>query len=338
MHKSEESQLKELDLYTQDFAFRTLIQEVDNKIIKLDPYFQRTYKRDKEWHEKWSKFIESCLMRIPLPSCYLREFEDWTFDVIDWVQRITTINNYFKNNFRLDWLSIMESLNWKFFSELNSVHQTDIKNYTMRCIILRRNNPEYIVNEIFARLNQWAVSLSLQEIRKALYYGSFYKLLEKLWENIYIKQVAGNKKSNDLLNQELVLRYFSMSWSLENYNDKLNLYLDKFLSDNKNLSQEQIDDLEKDFNQILWKAIDTFWVDSFSNTTNERKKKSGVVFDLIMRFCKNHQEIEIDKIELIKRLNKFYTDEIYKKSVSGWIWQKSNILKRRKLLLEYLTG
>jgi hypothetical protein len=67
-------------------------------------------------------------------------------------------------------LSVIPELNGKKFKDLNPVYQTDLKNYTIRCIILRRTNPEDIVNEIFARLNQGSVVLSAQEIRKALYH------------------------------------------------------------------------------------------------------------------------------------------------------------------------
>lgn len=47
--------------------------------------------------------------------------------------------------------------------------QNDLKNYTIRCVILRKKNDERMVREIFARLNQGAMILHDQEIRHALY-------------------------------------------------------------------------------------------------------------------------------------------------------------------------
>jgi hypothetical protein len=43
---------QELDLYSQDYAFRILVQDIEEKTIKLDPIFQRTYKWDKDNNER----------------------------------------------------------------------------------------------------------------------------------------------------------------------------------------------------------------------------------------------------------------------------------------------
>jgi hypothetical protein len=64
-----------LDLYPIDYPFETLVSRItamDPKLI-LNPEFQRKYKWDKEGWGRASKFIESCLMRIPLPPCYSRK-------------------------------------------------------------------------------------------------------------------------------------------------------------------------------------------------------------------------------------------------------------------------
>jgi hypothetical protein len=326
---------KELDLYSQDYAFRTLVQEVWNKIINLNPRFQREYKWDKDWNKRWSKFIESCLMRIPLPACYFREFDNWNFDVIDWVQRITTIKNFIENKFPLEGLSVIENLNWKFFNELDPVNQTDIKNYTMRCIILRRTNPLSIVNEIFARLNQWSVKLSEQEIRKALYDWNFYKLLEELSNNKFIKTLAWKKKSDDLLNHELVLRFFCMSTDLKDYNWLLHEYLDDFMIKNRDLDKDQINKFKILFNQTIDTINKIFWDFPFSNSNKERKKSSIVIYDLLMRYCRQYDLTKIDGVK--EKLSNFFWDEAYKKSVSWWVRQKQNIIKRRKLLIKYFS-
>jgi uncharacterized protein with ParB-like and HNH nuclease domain len=63
-----------LDLYPIDYPFETLVTRMKAQQPKLilTPEFQRKYKWDKEGWGRASKFIESCLMRIPLPSCLLR--------------------------------------------------------------------------------------------------------------------------------------------------------------------------------------------------------------------------------------------------------------------------
>lgn len=327
---------QELDLYSQDYAFRILVQDIEEKTIKLDPIFQRTYKWDKDNNERWSKFIESCFMRIPLPSCYFREVENGTFDVIDWVQRLTTIKNFLNNNFELEGLSVFPELNGKKFKDLNPVYQTDLKNYTIRCIILRRTNPEDIVNEIFARLNQGSVVLSAQEIRKALYHWNFYKLLVRLWGDSRIKKLASTK-ANDLYHHELVLRFFCMSDNnLLRYNDRLQEYLNNFIIKNKNATSEKIEEYEALFLETLDSAYQYFGTTPFSNINNKRKKDSIAIYDLIMRFCRNYKDILPSLENIPQKMQTFFESEEYLKTISWGIVQKSNIQKRRNLLLKHL--
>ena len=79
---------KTLNLFPIDYPFETLSARIRAKPpkLKLDPDFQRKYKWDKEGWERASRFIESCLMRIPLPACYFAEKDDGSHLVIDGVQ------------------------------------------------------------------------------------------------------------------------------------------------------------------------------------------------------------------------------------------------------------
>ena len=90
-------EIKTLNLYPIDYPFETLVSRINSDPPKLilDPEFQRKYKWDKEGWGRASKFIESCLMRIPLPSCYFAEDESGKHFVIDGVQRLTTIKLFF---------------------------------------------------------------------------------------------------------------------------------------------------------------------------------------------------------------------------------------------------
>lgn len=93
---------KVLNLYPIDYPFETLVQRAKSNKLILNPDFQRKYKWDKDGNERASKFIESCLMRIPLPACYFAEKENGNHEVIDGVQRITTIKRFFDNEFKLE--------------------------------------------------------------------------------------------------------------------------------------------------------------------------------------------------------------------------------------------
>jgi hypothetical protein len=90
-------------------------------------------------------------MRIPLPACYFAENEKGNHDVIDGVQRITTIKKFFNNEFRLEGLTVFKELEGKLFSEIGD-YKNELESTTIRCVILRKENPKELVKEIFAQL------------------------------------------------------------------------------------------------------------------------------------------------------------------------------------------
>ena len=92
MNPSEKT--KVLNLYPIDYPFETLVDRAQKNKLILDPDFQRKYKWDKDGNDRCSKFIESCLMRIPLPAFYLAEEENGNHLEIDGVQRITKIMRF----------------------------------------------------------------------------------------------------------------------------------------------------------------------------------------------------------------------------------------------------
>lgn len=106
-----------LNLYPIDYPFETLVSRIKADVPKLilNPEFQRKYKWDKDGWLRASKFIESCLMRIPLPSCYFAEDEDRRHLVIDGVQRLTTIRRFFDDEFSLEGMTTFKSLEGKKF-------------------------------------------------------------------------------------------------------------------------------------------------------------------------------------------------------------------------------
>lgn len=69
-------------------------EEDDEKILDLSPDFQRDY----VWDDvRKSRLIESILLNIPLPVFYFARDKDGKLQVVDGVQRLTTIYKFFHN-------------------------------------------------------------------------------------------------------------------------------------------------------------------------------------------------------------------------------------------------
>ncbi|MBD2614365.1 MAG: DUF262 domain-containing protein [Nostoc sp. ZfuVER08] len=335
---NQDNQEKTLNLYPIDYPFETLHSRITAKSPKLilNPDFQRKYKWDKDGWERSSKFIESCLMRIPLPSCYFAEFEDGKHMVIDGVQRLTTIVRFFNDEFALEGLSSFEELEGKKFSEIGQ-YKSELESTTIRCIILRKENPKYLIREIFSRLNQGAVELSDQEIRHAIYPGEFDNLLSELANLETVKKFGlgkdGKKVKDSLEAEELVLRYFALKGTLDNYQDRLSKYLDEYTVSKQSITLEEIEILRNEFNSTIDKCVAIFERDVFIDTTKQKRRQAIVYYDLLM-----YSFSDIDKEILMKNKdsiqNKFKElcklDD-FQRTLSSGLQNKSSILRRRKL-------
>lgn len=330
------SENKILNLYPIDYPFETLVERVKKNKLVLDPEFQRKYKWDKDGNERASRFIESCLMRIPLPACYFAERDDNSQEVIDGVQRITTILNFFNDEFKLEGLSIFTELEGKKFSELNEL-KSELETTTIRCIVLRKDNRRELVNEIFARLNQGAVELTPQEIRHAVYPGLFDKLLSKLSENEIIKNFkqgeTGRGQKDGREAEELVLRFFALNNSLDDYDSKLTKYLDAHMKSQTQISGDQILVLERKFISTLEKCVIVFGDAIFTYQNRQQPRQSFAIYDLLMWSLSNEDKgfIESKKNEIFTAFTNLCETSEFSKTMAGGLQNKSAIITRRNM-------
>lgn len=332
MSKSNQAE-KTLNLYPIDYPFETISSRIRAKPtkLKLDPEFQRKYKWDKEGWERASRFIESCLMRIPLPACYFAENEDGTHLVIDGVQRLTTIEKFFNDEFALEGLTTFAELEGKKFSELGS-YKAELEATTIRCIILRKENPEYLIQEIFSRLNQGAVKLSDQEVRHAIYLGPLNDLLIELAKTPAISNF-GNTTKDSREGEELVLRFFALQDDLAGYEGRLSRFLDSYMRENAKASDAKIKKLRESFNSTLGICQHIFGTTAFTDTTKDKPRQSIVHYDLLMNSLSKYTKSQIKgkEAKIREAFEKLCKKSEFQRTLSGGIQNKVSILKRREL-------
>ncbi|WP_037316954.1 DUF262 domain-containing protein [Ruegeria halocynthiae] len=338
---------KTLSLNTVDYPFETLVARVTANPPKLilDPDFQRKFKWDKEGWDRSSKFIESCLMRIPLPSCYFAEMDDGRQLVIDGVQRITTICKFMNDDFALSGLETLSHLNGKKFSDLTS-EARDLESTTIRCIVLRRENPEEIVAEIFSRLNQGGVDLSDQEIRHALFPGKFNDLLSELAETKEVKNFKIGKRSsarNDSLEgEELVLRFFAMNNDLKSYEGNLKSFLDRFMKTHKGDGAAEVKRFRSEFVAALDRCKIVFGGDNelFTSLSGQRRRQGLVYFDLQMSTLSafSKRDLRAHKTAIRDAWEEMCSSREFKRLTEGGVQRKSSVGLRNKIWKEKLDS
>lgn len=90
----------------KQFTIENTVNKIQKQEIDLNPDFQRKF----VWTDitRKSRLIESILLRIPLPVFYLSQDEDGIYHVLDGLQRLTVLNSYLSNEFRLKNLEYLD--------------------------------------------------------------------------------------------------------------------------------------------------------------------------------------------------------------------------------------
>jgi len=213
-------EVRNLRTQSYDKSVRDLISMIDDGSIDLDPDYQRNYLWD---NKKASLLIESFLLNIPIPVIYVAENDDSEWNVIDGLQRLTSLNRFFKNEFRLSRLDVLNELNGLTFHNLPPKAKRILGNGMIRVVVLLAETHPEIKYDVFMRLNTGAVKLNEQELRNCLYRGELNNLLKDLRsDKRFLKCLKLDKPHNRFVDAEIILRFFAMHDGYDIENKKMN--------------------------------------------------------------------------------------------------------------------
>lgn len=270
---------RKLYIQRQDKAIVDLVRMIKDGDILLAPYFQRNY----VWSKKTaSKFIESLLLNIPIPTIFVAEKENGVWDVVDGQQRLTAIYNFCCKDFALSGLETLTEYNFQMFIELEDKIKRNFNNVSLPIVIIGNNSSPNVKFDIFMRLNQGSIKLNEQELRNCLYRGSFMNLVKELGENTELLKILSGKKTfiDRLQHHELIIRYFAMKEVVDNvkwevdknkYAGRMVFVINQFLEKNRDADIEKQRIYEKDFVENIKKVYKVFENDSFKQFNRETK-------------------------------------------------------------------
>lgn len=329
---------------TMDVLLRRLKQES----IVLAPSFQRK--------EVWditrkSRLIESIMLNIPLPMFYVAADERGFWEVVDGLQRLSTIRDFMLGNKDGVFLQLknLEFLNerygnkaWKAI-ENNSSHQklvNSIYETEMRFTIIEPGTPEAVKRNIFKRINTGGMPLTAQEIRHALYEGPSSELLQTLVNSADFISTIGKKLDDSRMGaSELILRLISFmilprsdykqgmdSW-LSNTMRSINLFpnvsneeLEKIFSPEKPpvLKINSIDEIKSKFSLAMTRARLIFGEHSFRKSLPGYDRKSPInksLFEIWGNQLADIAESDFDKLFANRELVHKKQEELFQDSV-----------------------
>lgn len=331
-----------------DRSIPDLLAMIDGSKLNLQPDYQRNF----VWKNKQqSKFIESLILGIPVPTIFINENEDSTYEVIDGQQRLTTCYRFWNNELKLTGLETLTELNGLKFADLDE-DITDVLKYnrTLSVVSILKDSSVEIKFDIFQRLNEGAVKLNAQELRNVVYRGKVIEFLEDLSKNTQFSTVL-NPKSNTVIrkiDQEIILRMLSVnekvipdtdgSYVLDpRYNGRLNTVMGEFLQTYRN-SDEDLAKFKERFELNLKKIFTVLDED-------ERFKNLSFPASLISRPVAEFEYMFFDKLELTDVIEKkleikeflegIFKDEslLFQRATAN----KDTLSKRIDLINEYFT-
>lgn len=264
------------------------------------------YQRRLRWtNKKRSLLIESFLLNIPVPPVFLFEHDYNEYEVIDGRQRIETIRAFLSNDFPLSSLEYWPELERKRFNDLPAVLQKGLLRRSLPAVVLLAETRVIGADDIdvrrvlFDRLNTGGIRLNPQELRNALYPGTFNALLIRLarsepftttWgipaytkneETEPAEALLKNALFASLADAELVLRFFALRDAIvEKRSGSLRRILDRHMERCKNIDKQIEEGLETQFIETLSLLVSLFDQEPFRLPTTRRPSRP--LYDALM--------------------------------------------------------
>lgn len=200
-----------------DITVKQLINMVGEGQINVAPDYQRRFVWDSA---RQSQLVESLFLGIPIPSLFMATNEDSTWEVIDGLQRLTTLSNFIDpsvsatldeaNPLKISGLEKVPSLNGARFSDLPSSMKLSFLTRPVRITVLNDRSDFQVRFDLFERLNTGGISLHEQEIRNCVFQGPF---------NDFVKECSRDERFEGLIKrsdksgrgnvEELALKFFA---------------------------------------------------------------------------------------------------------------------------------
>lgn len=270
------------------YPLNTIVSMVKGNNFNLNPEFQRRHRWD---IERKSKLIESFIINVPIPPVFLYEIDYSEYEVMDGLQRLTAISQFYNDEYELTGLTEWTELNGLKYSKLPGKIKKGIDRRYLSSIILLQETakePEEaqrLKQMVFERLNSGGAKLKAQEIRNALYSGPFNSFCIKISRNKHFckmwkipepdqaelldkenarQEVILNPLYKEMADVELCLRFFAYRQIDSWLGSTMEVFLDEYIKQaNSEYSPALLIELEDLFNRTCELAFSIFGESAF---------------------------------------------------------------------------
>ena len=242
----------EIQTDAYSISWGELLNNYRDKELKINPDYQRLFR----WTIKQqTQFIESILLDIPVPALFLAQNDDSKLEVIDGLQRISTIIKFFSKSVFADAKApssdestandlkiptileegpLVPSLANFACETLPESLVLGIKKSRVHIIFLKKESTKRNRYEVFRRLNTYGSQLTAQEVRNCaarLLGTKFPDALIELGLDSAIQNalVLGDEREQRRDVEALLLRLLAFNFSKDPLAHDIEAYLDDFM-------------------------------------------------------------------------------------------------------------
>ena len=246
-------------------------------LLNIRPKYQREFVYNGKQRDM---VIKTVRQNYPLNVMYWSKNVDGTFEVLDGQQRTISICEYINNKY---------SINEMKFNNLTTEEQEDILNYELFIYIYDGNDREKL--EWFERINIAGMKLTDQELRNAVYSGSWLSDAKIFFSKTNCK--ASNLASNLMKGTPIRQDYLetTLNWianSDPKYHDKIEAYM----------SEHQFDTDSTEI-RLYFQSVINWFTTIFPNYYKEMK---GLEIGLLYNKYKDSKYSIPDLIREVKEL------------------------------------
>ena len=236
-----DQQRRRVDFDTYDITVEQLIAMVESGAIDVAPAYQRQFRWDAD---KRSHLAESVFLGVPIPSLFMAANKDGTWELVDGVQRLSTLIQFagsdrarqrlgLEEPLRLDNLEKLSGMNGATFADLPDNLKLQFRLRPIKVITLSDKSDLVVRFDLFERLNTGGVALTDQEIRACIYRGPFNEFLERLSQLSDFRAVVRltQRQEKDGTRDECALRFFAFLHGYKTFVHSVVEFLNDYMKD-----------------------------------------------------------------------------------------------------------
>ena len=328
---------EKIRIHTKHYSLRQVVDMIAEGDIDLAPDFQRQY----VWKTRQrSGLIESLLLGIPLPSFYFNEDNTGRLQVVDGVQRLTTIFRYVTDTaVKLGEVTYLHELEGQGFKDLATLFRRRLSSAQFVAHVIDPQTPYRVKFDIFRRINTGGTPLSAQEIRHCMSKTQSRNFLKALVsEPSFVTATGGALKNHPrMADREVALRFVAFRlFTSDEYaqHGGFDEFLGFVTARLDNPASENLDQLRTDFVRGMTNGYAVFGEHAFRKWPWNADRKSPInraLFESWGTVLADHDETAVRSgaEELVNRARGMMTNNSeFINSISGSTGDVRNVRTR----------